>query len=139
MQSCANELSTTKTMPNPHDTNATTETLNRVFSCLSDPSRRRIIALLREAGELKVGDIAQAFSMSLNGVSKHLKALEAGGLVTRRIEGRRHFIRVNWKTLEPAHTWLDFHRHFWSIRLDRLASHVEREHATKQRKQERSK
>jgi len=105
--------------------------LNRVFQSLADPSRRKIIALLRETEELKVGDIAQAFSMSLNGVSKHLKALEAAGVIRRRIEGRQHWIRVDWDALRPAHTWLDFHRHFWSTRLDQLASHIEKEHKTK--------
>lgn len=112
--------------------------LNGIFASLADPSRRKIIALLREAGELRVGDIAQAFSMSLNGVSKHLKALEAAGLVSRRIQGRQHFIRVNWETLEPAHSWLDFHRHYWSSRLDRLASRVEKQQAEGKLKPERN-
>lgn len=40
------------------------ERLNLMFHTLSDRSRRQIIELLREAGELKVGDIAEAFSMS---------------------------------------------------------------------------
>ena len=114
--------------------------LNRVFHSLADPSRRKIIALLREADELKVGDIAQAFSMSLNGVSKHLKALEAAGLISRRIEGRQHWIRVDWEALQPAHTWLDFHRHYWSTRLDRLATYVETKQQSKQKtKNERKK
>lgn len=114
--------------------------LNRVFQSLADPSRRKIIALLRETEELRVGDLAQAFSMSLNGVSKHLKALEAAGLIRRRIEGRQHWIRVDWDALRPAHTWLDFHRHFWSTRLDRLASNIEKKQKTKQKtKNERKK
>ncbi|MEJ2086804.1 MAG: metalloregulator ArsR/SmtB family transcription factor [Acidobacteriota bacterium] len=114
--------------------------LNRVFQSLADPSRRKIIALLRETEELTVGDIAQVFSMSLNGVSKHLKALEAAGLVRRRIDGRQHWIRVDWKALQPAHTWLDFHRHFWSTRLDRLASQLEKKQKTKKKtKNERKK
>jgi DNA-binding transcriptional ArsR family regulator len=100
-------------------------TLDRVFHCLADPSRRRIIALLREAGQLKVGDIAQAFSMTLNGVSKHLKVLEEAGLVLRRVEGREHWISVSWQALQPAYEFLHHHHHFWSQRLDALVDYVD--------------
>jgi DNA-binding transcriptional ArsR family regulator len=100
--------------------------LNAVFRALGDPTRRKIIALLREAGELRVGDVAEAFSISLNGVSKHLKALEQAGLIERRVVGREHRVRVNWQPLSLAYDWLHFHRHFWSQRLNALAEHLER-------------
>ncbi len=98
--------------------------LNQVFQALADPTRRKIIELLREAGELRVGDIANAFSMSLNGVSKHLKALERADLVLRRKDGRAHWLRVHWHALQSAYEWLHFHRHYWSARLDALADYV---------------
>jgi len=101
------------------------ELLDQVFSCLADPSRRRILGLLREAQELKVGDIAAVFSMSLNGVSKHLKVLEAAGLIQRRIDGREHWLSVHWAALQPAYEWLHFHHHFWSERLDALVDYVQ--------------
>jgi DNA-binding transcriptional ArsR family regulator len=101
------------------------EQLNRIFRVLADPSRRRILELLREAQELRVGDIAEAFSMSLNGVSKHLKALEAVGLVERRVVGREHFLRVNWSALQLPYEWLHFYHHFWSARLDALVDYTQ--------------
>jgi DNA-binding transcriptional ArsR family regulator len=101
------------------------EQLSLVFHTLSDRSRRQIIELLREAGELKVGDIAEAFSMSLNGVSKHLKVLEKAGLIERRIEGREHWISVRWATLQQPYEWLHFYRHFWGERLDALVDYVQ--------------
>lgn len=101
------------------------EQLSLVFHTLSDRSRRQIIELLREAGELKVGDIAEAFSMSLNGVSKHLKVLEKAGLIERRIEGREHWIRVSWAALQQPYEWLHFYRHFWGERLDALVDYVQ--------------
>jgi DNA-binding transcriptional ArsR family regulator len=99
--------------------------LDLVFHALADPSRRKVIALLREAGELKVGDLAEAFSMSLNGVSKHLKVLETAGLVRRRVVGREHWIAVGWRALEPARDWLDSQYFFWQRRLEALADAVE--------------
>ncbi|MDX2019415.1 MAG: metalloregulator ArsR/SmtB family transcription factor [Deltaproteobacteria bacterium] len=104
--------------------------LDRVFGCLSDPSRRKVIALLREARELKVTDIAQAFDMSLNGVSKHLKVLEEAGLVVRRVDGRVHWFSANWSALQPAYEFLHFHQHFWSQRLDALVDYVKPKAAT---------
>ena len=100
--------------------------LDRVFRALADPSRRRIIALLREAGELRVGTLAEAFDMSLNGVSKHVKVLEKAGLIDRRIAGTTHFLRVHWSSLQAPYQWLHFHHHFWSQRIDALADYVTR-------------
>lgn len=100
------------------------ERLSRVLHALSDPSRRHIVGLLREAEELKVTDIADAFSMSLNGVSKHLKVLERAGILERRIEGREHWLRVRWEALQEPYEWLHFYHHFWGGRLDALVDYV---------------
>jgi len=94
--------------------------LDHVFASLADANRRRILALLRETPELRVGDIAAAFKMSLNGVSKHLKVLERAGVIERRVEGRNHWIRVNKEALRAALEWLSEHHHFWATRLDQL-------------------
>ena len=85
--------------------------LNLIFHSLADPNRREILALLREAREMRVGDIAEAFNMSLNGVSKHLKVLEQAGVVVRRVEGRNHWISVNQEALQAALEWLSEHHH----------------------------
>jgi len=100
------------------------ERLTRVFHSLADPARRKIIALLRESGELPVGVVGRAFAMTQNGVSKHVQVLERAGLVRRRIEGRVHWISVDWSTLQLAHGFLDKHRHYWSTRLDALVDYA---------------
>lgn len=100
------------------------ERISLAFQALADPSRRRMIELLREAGELKVGDIAKAFDMSLNGVSKHLKVLERSHLVVRRVDGRTHYIRVDWASLQQPYEWLHFYQHYWSERIDKLVDYV---------------
>lgn len=101
--------------------------LSLVFQALADPSRRQIVKLLREAGELKVGDIAEAFAMTLNGVSKHLKVLERAGIVVRQVRGREHWIRVQWAALQQPYEWLHFYHHYWSQRLDALVDYVTQE------------
>jgi len=102
-----------------------------VFHCLADPARRKIIALLRESGELQVGVVGQAFAMTQNGVSKHVKVLEAAGLVRRRIEGRVHWISVDWNALQMAYEFLHSYHHFWSTRLDALVDYTRRQRRTR--------
>ena len=102
-----------------------TDSLDAIFGALSDPTRRRVLGLLRDAAvsgvdELRVGDIAAAFEMSLNGVSKHLKVLERAELVRRRVDGRTHFIRAESASLDQARDWIDAQRNFWNTRLDAL-------------------
>ena len=100
--------------------------LNDIFHALSSLPRRKIIELLREFNEMKVGAIAEVFDMSLNGVSKHLKVLEKASMIKRHIEGRVHTIRLDWQALEKGYDWLHFYHDFWSKRLDNVANHFEK-------------
>lgn len=104
------------------DASTDDQRLSRIFRSLADPSRRKIIALLRDTPELRVGDLASAFEMSLNGVSKHIKQLESAGLVSRRLEGTTHFIRLDPEGVAPVFDWLDVYRDRWQRRLDALES-----------------
>lgn len=60
--------------------------LPRIFAALADPTRLRILALLR-AMELSVGEIAQVLGQSQPRVSRHVRILSDAGLVERRREG----------------------------------------------------
>lgn len=93
--------------------------LNRVFRALADPTRRALLAQL-SSGETRVSDLAEPHAMSLAAVSKHIRALERAGLVTKRVQGRTHHCRLNPAALSDAHEWLSFYQHFWSERLDAL-------------------
>lgn len=109
----------------PQDAAQAEAQLNAAFAALADPSRRRILALLRESKELRVSDIAACFDMTLNGVSKHLKVLERAGLVQRRVQGRVHWLSAHWPGLQPPYEWLHAHHHFWSARVDALVNYLE--------------
>ena len=56
--------------------------LDRVFSAVSDPTRRAILARLADS-DARVTDVASAFPISLNSTSKHIRVLEGAGLVRR--------------------------------------------------------
>jgi len=74
-----------------------TRTATRVaelFQALSDPSRVRILATLRD-GEVNVGSLANAVGISESAVSHHLRNLRLLRLVRSRKEGRQVFYALD--------------------------------------------
>jgi DNA-binding transcriptional ArsR family regulator len=63
----------------------------KYFRVLADPSRLRILELLRIEGELPVGTIAAKLGISQPGVSNHLACLRWCGFVAARREHRTVF------------------------------------------------
>lgn len=102
------------------------QALDGVLTALADPTRRAIMTALGQ-GQARVTDIAAPFDMSLNAVSKHVKTLERAGLVSRRREGREHFLTANPAAIEKTARWFDAQRKFWNARLDRLETLINEE------------
>ena len=105
--------------------NSQSDTLNRVFAALSDPTRRAILHRLC-LGPATVTELAEPIDMSLNAVSKHLKALEKADLIRREVEGRVHHVFLNAAPLEEAERWVNHYRQFWEFRLDSLENWLKR-------------
>ena len=58
------------------------DSLSPTLSALADPTRRAILARL-STGEATVNELAAPFDISLPAISRHLKVLEAAGLISR--------------------------------------------------------
>lgn len=69
---------------------------------------------------MRVTDLAGHFDLSLNAVSKHIKVLEAAGLVSRLKEWREHVIRVELEPLTEIDNWFKQLRWVWDARLEQL-------------------
>ena len=82
-------------------------------------------------GERSVGQLAEPFAISLQAASKHIKVLEAAGLLRREVRGRTHFCRIDPGPLASAHDWLSFYERFWTSRLDVLEAILRQEDAAK--------
>lgn len=93
--------------------------LDRTLTALADPTRRAILQRL-SLGETRVSDLAQPFEMSLTGVSKHIRVLEAADLVRRRKAGREQLLTLNPEPMDAARAWMDAQRALWTARLDAL-------------------
>ncbi len=96
------------------------DSLTQILKAASDPTRRAILTLLAQQGPLRIGVIRGHFDMSLNAVSKHIKVLEAAGLVSRRTEWREHYVEIQPSVLAEVDRWFAELRSIWDQRLDAL-------------------
>lgn len=97
------------------------ERLTEILKAVSDPTRRAILTFLVQDGPMRVTALAARFEISLNSVSKHIRALERAGLVTRRTEWREHVIAPEMGPLRLVDDWFGALRSTWEMRLDALA------------------
>src|SRR5688572_17064884 len=89
------------------------------FEALADPTRRRILELLRQQPRL-VGELADLLNISQPGVSKQLKVLRDAGLVRVRQDAQRHWYELRTEPLAELDAWLAPYRSLWEARYDRL-------------------
>ena len=75
--------------------------MNDLFKALSDPSRRKIIQLLKE-GDLAAGEIADHFDMAKPSISHHLNLLKQANLVLSQKQGQNIIYSLNTTTLQDA-------------------------------------
>jgi DNA-binding transcriptional ArsR family regulator len=115
----------------------TTQTLDRTFAALADPTRRAILARLAD-GEATVGELAAPFEMTMPAVSKHLKVLERAGLIERGREAQWRPCRIEPRALKEVDDWLERYRRFWEQSFDRLDDYL-RELQAKPKKRARRK
>lgn len=98
--------------------------LSATFSALADPTRRAILARLSAHGETSVTELAAPFAMSLPAVSKHLRVLERGGLISRGRDAQWRPCRLNAQPMKEAVDWLENYRRFWEGSFDRLEEYL---------------
>lgn len=75
--------------------------MNDVYRALSDPTRRRILALLR-GGDLPAGELAAQFDLAWPTISGHLKVLREADLVQADRHGTSITYHLNLSVLEEA-------------------------------------
>jgi len=106
--------------------------LDRTFAALADPTRRAILQRLG-SGEAPVHELARPFPISAPAISRHLRVLEAAGLIVRRREAQTLHCSLQPQALQNAENWMGFYRRFWNDSFDRLSDHLKKT-AKKRRK-----
>lgn len=95
------------------------EQLDRAFLALADPVRRSMVAQLSR-GPASVGELAAPHPISVQAVSRHVRVLEAAGLVTRSRDAQRRPVHLEAAALEALTSWIDRYRLVVEARSRRL-------------------
>jgi DNA-binding transcriptional ArsR family regulator/uncharacterized protein YndB with AHSA1/START domain len=96
-----------------------------IWLALSDPTRRRILDLLRERPRI-TGEIASQFAISRIAIMRHLQVLAGAGLVTSRKRGRERWHYLNSVPLQRMYErWIDTQAASWASGLLRFGRQVE--------------
>jgi DNA-binding transcriptional ArsR family regulator len=79
--------------------------INLVFKAISDPTRRKILKLLRQ-GDMTAGEIAEQFSISKPSISHHLNILKQSGVVQDEKKGQFILYTLNTTVFQDLMRWL---------------------------------
>jgi DNA-binding transcriptional ArsR family regulator len=95
------------------------DSLSRVFSALSDPIRRDLVARLAD-GDATVSELAEPHDVTKQAVSKHLRVLEDAGLVTRTGDAHRKPVHLEADVFDLMTKWIEQYRRRAEQRYQRL-------------------
>ncbi len=93
--------------------------LDAVFGALADPTRRAILARLAD-GDASVLERTAPFQVSQPAISKHLRVLEAAGLISRSRKATTRLSHLEADPLRKATEWLVSYREYWEESHERL-------------------
>lgn len=98
------------------------------LSALADPTRRRVVDLLRQR-PMPAGELAATVGTSPPAMSRHLRVLRSTGLVEAAVDEADARLRVYRLRPEPftaLQAWLDQVQAFWAEQLGSFKAHAER-------------
>jgi DNA-binding transcriptional ArsR family regulator len=108
--------------------NATNAGLARsapLFAALGDETRLRLVSRLCESGPLSITSLTTGFTVTRQAITKHLRVMEATGLVRSTRHGRESVWELDRERLEKARGYLDKISKEWDDTLGRLRAFVE--------------
>jgi len=84
-----------------------TDAYEAVFGALAHAARRRVLLTIYfNGGSMTAGEIAAIFEHAWQTTTRHLRVLEAAGLLTHEKKGRMWIYRIQRKRLELVRDWL---------------------------------
>ena len=105
----------------------TAPAIDRTLHALADPTRRRVVDLLRERPR-RAGELAAAFGASAPAMSRHLRVLRTRGLVEEERseeDARCRVYRLRPEPFRDLAAWVAEVESFWTGKLDAFKAHAE--------------
>ena len=96
-----------------------------VFEILADPTRRRIVEVLR-SGEHAVNDIVEKVGIDQSGVSRHLQILQKAGFVQVHPDGPKRLYSLRPEPFYELEAWVGSYMQNMQESSSRLDAHLER-------------
>jgi uncharacterized protein YndB with AHSA1/START domain/DNA-binding transcriptional ArsR family regulator len=90
------------------------------FSALGDPTRRSIVEMLANRGELSATEISRRFKISAPAVSQHLKVLREARLVDVQKRAQQRIYQINPAAMSEIDDWVQKMTTRWNERFDVL-------------------
>jgi DNA-binding transcriptional ArsR family regulator len=100
-----------------------------IFAALADPTRRKLLANLAESSPKTATQLAEEYPITRQGILKHLRILEAAGLVAVNQQGREKRYSFTPEPLSELEQWIQDLSGKWDERLLRLKTFLENEQA----------
>ena len=111
---------------------------DQLWSAIADPSRRRVLDLVVDNGEVSASWLASRVPFTRQAVAKHLVVLEGVGLVNRRKHGREVLFQVDSDRLDQASRAMADAAAQWDRRLATIKRLAEAAHAEAEEKRRNS-
>ena len=96
-----------------------------LFAALGDETRLALLQRLADEGPASISVLAERFSMTRQGVTKHLHVLADAGMIDGVRDGREHVWTLNPSRLAEARRTLETLARGWESALTRLKAHIE--------------
>lgn len=97
----------------------TDEQLNAAFAALAHPTRRAILARLAKSSAT-VNELAEPFEATLPAISRHIRVLEAAGLISRGKEAQFRPCTLEAEPLQAIASWTEQYRFIWEGRFEAM-------------------
>ena len=86
------------------------------FAALADPTRRQIIELLANRGQMPATDIADQFSISAPAISQHLKILREARVLAMEKRKQQRIYQINPQAMSDVAGWARQMSERWQAR-----------------------
>jgi len=96
-----------------------------IFAALGDETRLRIVLRLCDEGPLSITGLTAGSKVTRQAITKHLRVMEAAGLVQSKRHGRESVWQLEQRRLRDARHYLDLISKQWDDALGRLRKFVE--------------
>jgi DNA-binding transcriptional ArsR family regulator len=97
------------------------------FSALADPTRRNILEMLANSGQLSATEISAKFQATPSAISQHLKVLREANLVLIEKRAQQRIYRINPDTVGELEQWARQLTQRWNERFEALDAVLEAE------------